>query len=358
LEGDGHLDIYKNNVRIWGAGRNGEHTRLNAPTPLPFKAPFKLCLLTNGDLVETDATYEAKKVFGTEVWQLYTGDKGKAPFEMRMQNDGNLVIYANELPIWARTWKRSCEHARQLYLAENKDVRDANQNPNWRLDPWDHYNEAVLKKAPGDKENGRQWKGAKCGTCEDAKGRYNWLYPDVQRVGMEPSRHYAAYGNREDRIWLAKGGKDACLPTLPPATKAPPPPATKAPPPPATKAPPPAVLPKCDRNNTNNIKYSSPETDSAGRKRFEGLKKGVRCLYPVDGTAIPTQDELYIHFDDEGGGSGGGSGGGTIELYQQCGGKGGSCASDGQCVDDKWSGKSCKSNNCKQYNEWHWQCEP
>ena len=59
-----------------------------------------------------------------------------------------------------------------------------------------------------------------------------------------------------------------------------------------------------------------------------------------------------------GGGGGGGGSGGTIELYQQCGGMGGSCATDGQCVDADWTGKSCKSNNCKRINEWHRQCEP
>ena len=55
---------------------------------------------------------------------------------------------------------------------------------------------------------------------------------------------------------------------------------------------------------------------------------------------------------------GGGGGGGTIELYKQCGGKGGSCQQDGQCVDAPWSGKSCKSGSCKRANEWHHQCEP
>lgn len=59
-----------------------------------------------------------------------------------------------------------------------------------------------------------------------------------------------------------------------------------------------------------------------------------------------------------GGGGALSGGGGTIELYQQCGGKGGSC-SGANCVDAPWPDKSCKSgSSCKRANEWHHQCEP
>ena len=355
LEKNGHFVIYKNGVKDWSAGevvnkKAPEHTRLGNIT---FKQPYKMCMQKDGNLVEYDSANAV--VYATD-----TNKKAAGPFRLTMQDDGNLVVYGNQssgLPIWAaKTFYRSCEGAREKYLRMYEDIRKANR------DPWDHYREMVLDKPASQKEQ-RLWVGPKCGSCEEAAKSYNTSYPDVKKAGIAPSRHYFTHGNSEQRLWRAKGGKDACIPT----TKPPPPPTTK-PPPPSTQPPPPAVLPKCDRNNTNNIKYSNPKTNSEGKMRFEGLKKGVRCLYPVDGTAIPTQDELYIHFDDEGGGSGGGGSGGgggggggggsgTIEEYQQCGGKGGECAAKGTCVDSLWPGKSCKSGtSCRRQSEWYHQC--
>ena len=48
-----------------------------------------------------------------------------------------------------------------------------------------------------------------------------------------------------------------------------------------------------------------------------------------------------------------------LKLGQQCGGKGGSCQQDGQCVDGPWQGWKCPSGaQCVRRNEWHWQCDP
>jgi hypothetical protein len=48
-----------------------------------------------------------------------------------------------------------------------------------------------------------------------------------------------------------------------------------------------------------------------------------------------------------------------IGAYEQCGGKGGSCATKGQCEDRAWNNISCPQNApvCKRVNEWHWQCD-
>ena len=44
---------------------------------------------------------------------------------------------------------------------------------------------------------------------------------------------------------------------------------------------------------------------------------------------------------------------------EQCGGKGGVCASRGQCVDTAWLGFTCPQYaTCTRRNEWHWQCDP
>lgn len=48
-----------------------------------------------------------------------------------------------------------------------------------------------------------------------------------------------------------------------------------------------------------------------------------------------------------------------VGAYEQCGGKGGSCAANGQCEDRAWTGVSCPQNApvCSRVNEWHWQCD-
>ena len=44
---------------------------------------------------------------------------------------------------------------------------------------------------------------------------------------------------------------------------------------------------------------------------------------------------------------------------EQCGGKGGDCAKKGQCVDAQWHGVKCPQfSACIRRNEWHWQCDP
>lgn len=44
---------------------------------------------------------------------------------------------------------------------------------------------------------------------------------------------------------------------------------------------------------------------------------------------------------------------------EQCGGKGGDCASKGQCMDAQWPGVKCPQfSTCVRRNEWHWQCDP
>ena len=325
LETNGHFVIYKNSVKDWSAGevvnnKAPEHTRLGNIT---FKQPYKMCMQTDGNLVEYDSADAV--VYATDTHQ-----KASGPFRLTMQDDGNLVVYGKgNLPIWAaKTFYRSCEAARQEYLRMYEDIRKAGE------DPWDHYVKNVLNKPASEKES-RQWVGPKCGSCEEAAESYNTSYPDVKKAGTAPSRHYSKNGNSEQRLWRAKGGKDACIPIVPTA---------------------PAALPICDRNNTNRIREMDPKIDPAnGRKRFEGMKNGVRCIYPLNGTAIPKQGVPFPYFDADGGGGGGG----TIELYKQCGGKGGSCQQDGQCVDAPWSGKSCKpGSSCKRANEWHHQCEP
>ncbi len=48
-----------------------------------------------------------------------------------------------------------------------------------------------------------------------------------------------------------------------------------------------------------------------------------------------------------------------VAAFEQCGGKGGACATKGQCEDKAWNNVSCPQNApvCSRVNEWHWQCD-
>jgi hypothetical protein len=46
-----------------------------------------------------------------------------------------------------------------------------------------------------------------------------------------------------------------------------------------------------------------------------------------------------------------------VALWDQCGGRGGSCASHGTCTDAPLPGVSCPGA-CVRHSEWFWQCMP
>jgi hypothetical protein len=59
-----------------------------------------------------------------------------------------------------------------------------------------------------------------------------------------------------------------------------------------------------------------------------------------------------------GGGGGGGGSGSTLNLWDQCGGKGGNCGSF-TCVDGVFPGQSCPAGStCQRLHEWFSQCRP
>jgi hypothetical protein len=53
-----------------------------------------------------------------------------------------------------------------------------------------------------------------------------------------------------------------------------------------------------------------------------------------------------------------GQGFGTLDVWDQCGGKGGNCAQYA-CVDGLYPGQSCPSGStCQRLHEWYSQCRP
>jgi len=184
LDANGHFIIYTNGKKAWSAAENGAHT--NIPN-ISYQGPFTICLKADGDLWQQDS----KKKY---VWNTDTSGKGEAPFYMQIQNDGHLLIRGkNNVAIWAHKWPHNCASARADYLKMYKPVANA------KKDPWEHYKATVLNKATGKEL--RQWRGPKCGTCEEAKKRYNDLYADVVKAKITPALHYRRHGEKENRIW-------------------------------------------------------------------------------------------------------------------------------------------------------------
>ena len=59
------------------------------------KAPYRLKMEDDGNLVLYDSTNKS-------CWSSNSANKGQAPYSLKMQNDGNLVIYDNSSKaVWA-----------------------------------------------------------------------------------------------------------------------------------------------------------------------------------------------------------------------------------------------------------------
>lgn len=90
LQTDGNFVIYKNPEKkvLWSTNTYGKGS-----------APYTLKIQNNGNIVLFDAR---KFMF----WNSVTGGKGKPPYKLTMQNDGNLVLTdGNNLIFWA-TWTK------------------------------------------------------------------------------------------------------------------------------------------------------------------------------------------------------------------------------------------------------------
>jgi hypothetical protein len=75
--------------------------------------------------------------------------------------------------------------------------------------------------------------------------------------------------------------------------------------------------------------------------------------------AAPAHDDpqYFQCLPGSGGWSGSGSGS-TLNLWDQCGGKGGNCAQF-TCIDGLYPGQSCPAgSSCQRLHEWYSQCRP
>jgi hypothetical protein len=121
------------------------------------------------------------------------------------------------------------EQARQQYLKEYPDVRNAG------VDPWDHF-------VHDGKREGRQWRGAGKPPApqpkpvpppaapvmpsnlpyEQARQQYLNEYPDVRNAGVDPWDHYVNNGQYEGRQWRGESKPPAPQPQPVPQPQPPP----------------------------------------------------------------------------------------------------------------------------------------
>jgi hypothetical protein len=159
-------------------------------------ANCRLKLTRSGNLVYTTLKNEL-------IWQSDSGEKANHPFELKLQNDGNLYIQGRakdpqkSIIVWASHWTKQCEEARQIYLRTYKEVAQS------QVDPWVHYSEHVLRKPMGQKD-AFLWVGPKCVTsCQSANEAYHRRYPQVSV--NDAGWHYAEIGKKQNRVWQGMG---------------------------------------------------------------------------------------------------------------------------------------------------------
>ena len=84
IQGDGNFVVYHESNPVWSSNTCGKG-----------RGPYSLNMQHDGNLVVYDSSTHA-------IWSSNTSGKGKQPYKLIMQVDGNLVLYdSNKKPLWA-----------------------------------------------------------------------------------------------------------------------------------------------------------------------------------------------------------------------------------------------------------------
>ena len=91
-----------------------------------FDGRFHLTLQTNGDLIILN--------MDSIIWSSRTSFIGSSPYVLKMQNDGNLIVYDKDsCTIWQSN--TACEDISSFYLAIQSDgnavIYDSKEKPIW-----------------------------------------------------------------------------------------------------------------------------------------------------------------------------------------------------------------------------------
>jgi len=98
------------------------------------------------------------------------------------------------------------------------------------------------------------------------------------------------------------------------------------------------------------------QEDTQTPGRYWGWENNQTCaFYTIPQSTGPAPVEQQAQPQPQGGQGGGGK---QVDWGKQCGGKGGACSTEGQCVDSPWPGVKCLQDTvCTKDNEWWWHCE-
>jgi hypothetical protein len=200
MQNDGNLVIMdlKTNKPKWSIYGNKFTTRPKGT------APFQLCLDKDGVLMITNKEKQL-------LWKSDTTGKGVGPFQLTMRDDGYIELRDSRgVPTWANTYFKTCEQARNHYANEYAKYFKT------KVDPWAHYNAAVLAKQGAAKEKWI-WRGPLCRTCDSAAQTYNTMYPrpaTASAANRDAAVHYRDVGKKEGYFWWAAGNESVCIDTL------------------------------------------------------------------------------------------------------------------------------------------------
>jgi hypothetical protein len=151
------------------------------------KAPYTLCMQKDGNLVATNG---AKQVY----WSTETAGRGLPPYRVQVIDTQEAVIYdSRNVVIWSSKGKRTCEDARAQYMAEYKAVKE---------DPWEHF-----KKTRTSPTLRYAWRGPDCMDCLPAEEAYKKRYPTVTEDAVS---HYVNKGKALGYLWNANNTK-SCM---------------------------------------------------------------------------------------------------------------------------------------------------
>ncbi len=200
MQSDGNLVItdLKTKKPTWSIYGNKCTTRPKG------KGPYKLCLVKEGVLT----IWNNEKQW---LWQSDTNGKGVGPFRLVMHDAGYIVLFDSRgVPTWASTYFKTCEQARNHYANEYA------KSFKTKVDPWAHYNAAVLVKQGAAKEKWI-WRGPLCRNCDGAATTYNTMYPrpaSAPAQNLDAAVHYRDFGKKEGFFWWAPGSESRCIDTL------------------------------------------------------------------------------------------------------------------------------------------------
>jgi hypothetical protein len=181
MQDDGNFVVYEKAKAIWSTHHGAQ---LNSTVPISHaNKPYVMCIDGSGNMTVKDKN---KAV----TWSSDTGGKDMGPFNLTIQNDGQLSLRGKHVQVWSSKWSSKCVDVLNWW----KQYKNHNA-----INPWLDYIGKLKKREI------HVWPGPKCYDCDGAKRQYHLTYPDVGKA-VDAAIH--ASGHKE-RVWK---GTTSCMP--------------------------------------------------------------------------------------------------------------------------------------------------